>query len=535
MRIGVLAFVLLICTFSARATNTVFLAPTSAGGNTGVDCADAKAYTYFNSSGNWSATPTGIQIGPATTVHLCSGTYTGSAGATLLTFQGSGSSGNYVTLLFDSGAILAAPYFANTVDGCTGTGCSGAIQLNGKTWIIVDGGANGIIQATANGTSLANQQSTTGVSVTGSNVIVRNLTIQNLYINQGSSGGATDPNGVNTFGIYVKGYLSNIEIANNTFASMRAAVISYTTGTSGVNYHDNTISDVAWGMKIDGNGTVNVYNNDITGWTNWQFPTATYHTDGLIIFGDATGDIVTVNVYNNYIHGDLGNGSPTAFVFCTHADSTNGSICTIYNNLLVTSGAGGNTNHNTAIWLHGASGSPEGPYKIYNNTFVGFGAGSDINTDGDTTVLFDARNNIFEGNSGGNLYYWSTGGTPFSNTTAYNNIYFQGRSPAPWQWGNPATYYFSLTGWQTGCTAGSGTGCDSGAVVGDPKLNGSFMPTSGGAGNAAGMNLTGLGITTLNSDKSGNARPSTGPWDAGAYNFTAGVTGKSRPPAAVFF
>jgi hypothetical protein len=58
-----LCFILLLLWGAqVRVTNLVYLAPTAVGGNTGADCADAKAYTYFNSSGNWSATPTGIQI-----------------------------------------------------------------------------------------------------------------------------------------------------------------------------------------------------------------------------------------------------------------------------------------------------------------------------------------------------------------------------------------------------------------------------------------------------------------------------------------
>ena len=92
--------------------NDVYLAQASAGGNTGANCANALAgVTYFNTVGNWtSGTPSGTQIGPATTVHIC-GTWTGAANGTLLVAQGSGSSGSPVTVLFESGAVLTAPYW----------------------------------------------------------------------------------------------------------------------------------------------------------------------------------------------------------------------------------------------------------------------------------------------------------------------------------------------------------------------------------------------------------------------------------------
>src|SRR5262249_26163841 len=79
----------------------VFMAPTAwandvfisqAGGGTGASCASPLSVTFFNTSGNWTVgIPSGTQIGPGTTVHLC-GTFTGALSGSMLTFQGSGSS-----------------------------------------------------------------------------------------------------------------------------------------------------------------------------------------------------------------------------------------------------------------------------------------------------------------------------------------------------------------------------------------------------------------------------------------------------------
>src|SRR5205807_10323893 len=46
---------------------------------------------------------------------------------------------------------------------------------------------------------------------------------------------------------------------------------------------------------------------------------------------------------------------------------------------------------------------------------------------------------------------------------------------------------------------------------------------SGSVAIGAGVNLTSLGITSLNSDKAGLLRLTSGPWDAGAYRFAGGT------------
>src|SRR5258708_39397165 len=94
-----LIFVLgfLLIAISAKA-NTVYIA--SGGTGAGTSCTSAKDPTYFHTSANWTTgTPTGIQIGPGTTVHLC-GTFTGTAGTPLLRFQGSGTTAHPIPLLF---------------------------------------------------------------------------------------------------------------------------------------------------------------------------------------------------------------------------------------------------------------------------------------------------------------------------------------------------------------------------------------------------------------------------------------------------
>src|SRR3954454_16603847 len=91
----IMAVVLLMGKYCSAAD--IYIAQNTAGSNSGSDCADAHAASWFNSANNWG---TGTaQIGPGVTVHVC-GTITGSANGTELTFQGSGSSGAPITLWF---------------------------------------------------------------------------------------------------------------------------------------------------------------------------------------------------------------------------------------------------------------------------------------------------------------------------------------------------------------------------------------------------------------------------------------------------
>ena len=191
--------VLLFISIAGRA-NDVYYASTSAGSNNGSSCANAYIYSDgthgFNASGNWSGSPTGTQIGPGTTVHIC-GTITDSANGTLLTAQGSGASGNPVTIFFESGASLQSP------------GENTFIELSSNNYFIIDGGStcgwitgarvncNGSIVNTLNGFSgqtcpggSCTQQIQTkaiDMATTATGLEVRNLLIGPGYIHGGTS------------------------------------------------------------------------------------------------------------------------------------------------------------------------------------------------------------------------------------------------------------------------------------------------------------------------------------------------------------
>ena len=158
-----------------------YITQNASGNNTGADCADALPASWFNTASNWANPKQANKIGPGDTVHLC-GTFTGTPAGNMLSVQGSGASGQPITILFESGAVLSAPYWLNG-----GSGQGGAINFQNHNYITVDGGTNGVIQNTATGNLLTYQAASIGIEVgTGQNCTIKNLTISNIYGRSGT-------------------------------------------------------------------------------------------------------------------------------------------------------------------------------------------------------------------------------------------------------------------------------------------------------------------------------------------------------------
>jgi len=496
---------------------------TQSGSATGNCTANVQTPAFFNNSSNWGSGAN--QIGPGTTVLIC-GTFSGTGGATEFTFQGSGVNGNPVVLKFDTGAQLTAPYWS----------ANGAINCSNLSYILVDGGTNGIIQNTANGTSLANQQSSTGFF--GSNCTnseVKDLTISNIYVNQGSSPNASDTGGAGTTDIVFNGNATNSKADHNTVSQAKTGIQfagDPNGDASNIQIFSNSISDMDWGINVGGGDSgdtfnnVSIYDNTITNWTNWQFPTGAYHQDGIILFnvGNPSAGI-TANIYDNYIYGNLGVGSPTGFIYCADFSS-----CTIYNNAIV------NTSNVIygLMWL-GQSSDMGHNMNVYNNTIVG-ATSSDVCIMLNITGKANIENNVCTGPSGMFAYntYWGSL-SQFEATIAtsnYNDWNIGGNA-----WGSQAN----------GATASYSTwtsaGYDANSQQSNPDLNSNpYTLQSGSPAIGLGTNLTSLGLTALDtgapqtfgpSGSCGNGclgRSSSGSWDAGAYPYTAS-TSTSAPPA----
>jgi len=104
---SILAFSPLL--FSSPTTRYVAQSAGTFNGGTACNGQTTISAATFNSTKN----------SPGDVDYVC-GTITGSAGGAVLTVVGSGSSGNPITLIFDTGASLSAPYcnWAGNSSGC---------------------------------------------------------------------------------------------------------------------------------------------------------------------------------------------------------------------------------------------------------------------------------------------------------------------------------------------------------------------------------------------------------------------------------
>lgn len=530
--------------FLAAKTGTAkdfYIAQKAAGANTGTNCANAHSVAWFNSAGNWGSAAT--QISPGTTAHLC-GTFTFPAGTPGLTVQGSGTAGNPITVYFESGASLQSPYFLNG-----GAGSGGGINVEGKSYITVDGGrpcgwnpstqsaqgsCNGIIEDTQQGTTLTYAQSTLGVEATcSSNVIIQNLGILNMYVRTSSTdsrpmatdkafmtsihwdsveGGCTTTNltirnnMMSNAGWHMTGKGNNIFIYNNDISYMDHGIASglNTQQYSGLYVHDNHFHDMA----------------------NWDDSTGANanHHDSIHLWGTSgSGGWANTYIYNNTFNGNAGStvspsAGPNAHIYFEYTVGPH----YIFNNIFTTVPG---TSFPSEIGAFSGVG-----VTVANNTMYGYGA-EGCKNNGATGFTTQADNLLIKNNIFADQYWTAVlkpGVTIIPDGLDYN-VY--GNTGADCGQG----YTFSIAGvadtnslatWQSHLPAGSGQDAHARQGIKSAlNLDSKGSPQTGSLAVGAGTNLTSLCTGTLAAlcmDIRGVARPSTGPWDAGAFSTAAG-------------
>lgn len=500
----------LACAVAAKA-NDIYIAQAGAGSANGSSCANAYPYSYFNTSSNWtSGTPSGVLIGPGSTVHVC-GTITVGANTEALVFQKSGTSSAPITLYFESGAVLASPEWPPQ-------GSGGAIDASNQNNIVINGngGASGatqgIIEATATGDSGAAcpggsctyHDDSNGIEADSSNYLtVEGLSIIDMYV---TASGV--PSGGGGSCMWGHGSSSNWTINNNLMHDVSWCInLQYDSGTSSnITISNNQIYNIDHGIAIGGPASgntlsnVNVYGNNIHDYSNWDTAGDVWHHDGIHMWGyndDGSDTITGVNIYNNKFGGCVGQ-NVTAHIFIEANGGSTKNVA-IYNNTLIDTCNG---NDIDGLLTTGQ----DGGYLIYNNTFMGTSGDTCAGTSSSPNVTF--VNNVVSGC--GTLQYIASGGS-FAAGGLHNNVYANCTGSNCFAYlGN---YSSSFSGWQseTGQDASPST------YVASANLTAAGVPQSGSAAIGVGANLTSLSITALDADIVNNPRPVTGSWNAGAY------------------
>jgi hypothetical protein len=497
---------------SAQAAN-IYITPD--GGGNGICGSNVHTPSWFNTSANWSSN--GGQIGPGTTVHLC-GTFNAPAGADgYLQFQGSGTSGNPITLLWEKGAIVQAPYFSFNHAG---------VDINGNSWVVLDGGTNGILQNTAEGTGLAYQQDTALITGFGNNVTVKNLSVLNVYVHLIGDNGGGGAQGF-AFAVYVPS-ASNLTIGpNNTFTQCNVCVkYGFEGGEHDLVITGNSfaLSNQAIELGPDNSGTkvmtnIQVDHNTYVASRNWDNAANYYHHNFFHPFTNTAGSSIVgkLLVFDNSATGDVGQHS-TSFIFLENNNGGGGGHMDswyVFNNVF----------NKTNTDAPGSSGivavmSPNGFFL--NNTVIDAGGTGDYGW-----PSFDAyggatgwtvQNNIFYGGE-----YQLTVQAP-ATVNANKNVYYGSVGGGPWVY--HSTYTGSFSTWQSACS------CDSGSSTGNPLLNSDMTIGAGSAASTLGANLSGMNISALNFDKVGTARPS-GSWSSGAIQLGSTSAQLPKPPTGL--
>lgn len=370
------------------------------------------------------------------------------------------------------------------------------------------------------------------INVSASNVLLNDMQIQNCdYL---SSAGQT-------IECVVVANASNVSITNCTF-STQSWISVYFIFTVAGSYSNFTFtgndishtSNAIWVASSSANTAIHTFNasnnvyhdfhdNMVAGthgngfhyFSGGNHSDSTQYMDGVTYCGNRSyGDFTSSGTFVS----DVSGGAMTALFFTE--GSASGVIC---NNDFSFSPAQGGLFRNLLDLTGGLNPHPVS-LQVYNNSLVNVGINSMTSAigvsymvSGDSVVL---QNNIASGmsicvyaedavsgaalSSDYNLWNCSSG-TNRINTTYYNYSQWQalGYDPHP----SP-----SILGLDPSWIAAPGN---------ERLLSGS--PAIG-----AGINLTSLGIAALNSDKAGVARPATGAWDIGAYQYVPTQFPRSR-------
>ena len=481
-----------------------YIAQTAQGTGNGNDATHAAAVGFFNASGNWSS-PTKVagKIGPGDTVHLVG------LISTQIRVQASGSAADPITILFEPGARLSSPAWS----------FDGAISIYSQDYITIDGGTDGVIENTDNGTLLGNQVDSFGVKAQNSSFLtVNNLTVRNMYVRVAGSDNRA-------YGIGISNRASNYSftdftVMNSTIHNAVTGIgCDYGPGASNYEFSENTLYNCNWGIGCGDRHSgstlsgLRVHHNTIYDWSNWNDTAGNaHHHNGFFAFANA-GRLSDVSVYSNTFGPGYGNQYQTSgiymngyiermscynnvFTCAANEYAANGLITlgtflpttiNVYNNTFVTAGGGG-----AAIQLGGSGVGAAQTVNVVNNLGHAGGRATFIALYNRVGVSLHADYNLAYNYNPGLAYIYSTSGTGVFKT---------------------------FDEWRA-------LGFDEHGLIADPNLDGNLAPTDGSPAVDAGRDLSSLFTT----DKAGRVR--TGLWDIGAYEFmTSGSA--PRPPTGL--
>jgi hypothetical protein len=424
--------------------------------------------------------------------------------------QGSGTPGNPITVYWEPHATLSSP---------AGTA---SVLTNGQSYITLDGGTDGSIQATALGSALPDHghwaQAIYALNCNG--CTFRNLTIANFYRHTSATDTAVDATQSNA--IRFSG--SDITIANNTIHDVGWALYAqWNNGNRQITIRGNNIYNVDHGFAstsgfAGGNlGPIYVYDNNIHDFANWDTTAGVYHHDGIhcytVVSQPGASHYTGFYIYNNRFGGAAGQNTTSDIFLEGRYGQSGATPCSdasssvyIFNNVFTSTDE---PTDNAYISDSAGNGG------IYNNTVVGSNntitrggcAGYGAQPPG-ARVAFE--NNVLT--TCNNLI----GGSPdaYAPGSLDHNVYANGGNNS-FVCGSSFYLFSQFASWQSCMRADAHS-----TAVASAGLAGNGSPDRGSPATHVGKNLTDLcrgALVPLCSNIDGTPRRASGPWAAGAY------------------
>lgn len=468
---------------------------------------------WLNTDGNWANPKQAGKVGPGDTVTL-NGIITNA-----IIVRASGSAGSIITLSFAPGAAIAMPYFTNASD-------LSAIYGSSKSYIKIDGGANGSVYCTDNGSPVTStppgtntyQVESLGIHFVngGTDLEVCNLVVGPIYSRVPYSNDKSLNSGGANSGIIASGY-SNFSVHGCTVHDCRTGIGEGILGTltaTNVQFYSNTMYHVAQGYAIGispaasyGATNIALHHNSFNANTNWMDDGAGYyHSGGIHIYGGSeTARVQDIQIYDNSFGPSIANCT-TSFVF-TESPVDNVSV---WNNVFSVSAfpSGGNG----LIFVKSWTTRIDRHVSIYHNTFVNYGTESGKALDIEEPNV-DIRNNLVS--SVAMPVY-----TPYADSsiaTCDYNLYFCTNASYPF-FEYLSVYGYSWTQWKG---LGFDTHSPASPHTQNPLLTSIFRLQEGSPAINAGTPLADSYLV----DAAGNSRSNS--WDIGAYEYGS----SANPPS----